>query len=145
MPQRRGMPGFLNGSRWRCVEGWPRWLALYDLESLAALQTPEYTAVAGPNSTPWTKRILGFAKGYRREALEQIAPGDARIDSSVDRLVVAKFSKPEDANALSGAAQLRIYTDGWAIAGYRGDPPAREASATLWNIYVPYENQSQRD
>ena len=29
-PQRRGLPGFESASRWVCIEGWPRWAALYD-------------------------------------------------------------------------------------------------------------------
>ena len=39
LPQRLAMPGFENGGRFVCLEGWPRWLALYDLSSRAALET----------------------------------------------------------------------------------------------------------
>ena len=38
LPQRMRMPGFETGARFVCLEGWPRWLALYDLASLAALR-----------------------------------------------------------------------------------------------------------
>jgi len=150
MPQRRAMPGFLSAARWECVEGWPRWLALYDLESLRALETPEYMAVAGERSTPWTKRVLGFVKGYRRVAAEQVEPGHAIAAEGAERLVVARFDRMEEADSLRGAAglvQLRVFADAegvWAIAGFSGEVKVARGGAKLWNEYVRYENQSQR-
>lgn len=145
MPQRRGMPGFLSARRWECVAGWPRWLALYDLESVKALETEEYRAVAGERSTPWTRRVLGFVKGYRRVAAEQVAPGNEVAREDVARLVVARFGSVEEAEALRGAeglAQLRVFTaaDGvWVVAGFSGAVTVGpSAAATVWNEYVPY-------
>ena len=65
-PQRRALPGFLAGARWVCLEGWPRWAALYDLASLDALSTLEYKAVSAGNSTPWSRRILPRTSGRER-------------------------------------------------------------------------------
>ena len=36
-------PGFLNAARYEALRGGPRYLAVYELESVDALQTPEYT------------------------------------------------------------------------------------------------------
>ena len=57
-PQRRGLPGFESASRWVCIEGWPRWAALYDLESVGVLDSPAYHAVSGPNSTSLLTKCL---------------------------------------------------------------------------------------
>ena len=159
MPQRRAMPGFLSAARWECVEGWPRWLALYDLESLDALKTPEYLAVAGERSTPWTRRILRFAKGYRRVAARQLEPVDAMAMEGAERLlVVAKFGTREEAGhlrcapgMLQGLAQWRVFECAtapnagiWVIAGFNGEVSVARDVATVWNVYTPYY-QRQRD
>ena len=85
LPQRMRMPGFETGARFVCLEGWPRWLALYDLTSLAALGTPEYLAVSLGNATPWSRRIAARTIGRSRVAAEQIAPGGGTL-SPLDRL-----------------------------------------------------------
>ena len=45
----------MNGARYEAVKGGPKHLAVYELESLAALETPEYKKVRA-NPTPWTKK-----------------------------------------------------------------------------------------
>ena len=77
LPQRMRMPGFETGARFVCLEGWPRWLALYDLTSLAALSTPEYLSVSLANASPWSRRIAARTVGRSRVEAEQIAPGGA--------------------------------------------------------------------
>lgn len=92
-PQRRGLPGFESASRWACLSGWPRWLALYDLASVSALDTPEYGAVSGANSTPWSRRILPRTVGRSRVVAEQIAPGGrlSLASEAVVRLLLVRF------------------------------------------------------
>ena len=48
---------FQSASRSACIEGWPRYVAIYDLEGTAALDTDAYRAVSVPNSTSWSKRV----------------------------------------------------------------------------------------
>ena len=106
-PQRRGLPGFESASRWACLAGWPRWLALYDLASVGALDTPEYEAVSGANSTPWSRRILPRTIGRSRVVAEQIAPGGALsvAPEAVSRLLVIRFA---DVPAAREAAALPV-------------------------------------
>ena len=40
-----GLPGFLRARRFAAVSGGPKFIALYDLESAAALTTPQYRAL----------------------------------------------------------------------------------------------------
>lgn len=139
-PQRRGLPGFESASRWVCLQGWPRWLALYDLTSTAAVETPEYAAVSGPNSTPWSRRVLPRTVGRSRVVAEQVAPGAAlsRNPEEVGRLLVARFTalhavqEPAVADQLvrasagmEGLLQLRLFraegrggADLWTLAEF---------------------------
>ena len=59
LPQRMLMPGFETGARFVCLEGWPRWLALYDLTSLAALRRSSFALCVFPT-------ITSLASGTRR-------------------------------------------------------------------------------
>ncbi|MES2264720.1 MAG: hypothetical protein V4724_39995 [Pseudomonadota bacterium] len=93
LPQRRSLPGVESGARWICLEGWPRWMAMYDLASSAVLETPEYAAVSGPNSTPWSKRILPRTVGRSRVTLQELADHSGVIgeDRAVARLLLMRF------------------------------------------------------
>src|SRR5712691_12198171 len=56
IPERLAIPGFLNAQRWIGVEDPKVSLATYDLDEVGVLQSPLYAAIAGANSSPWTKR-----------------------------------------------------------------------------------------
>src|SRR5206468_493589 len=49
------LPGFLSGARYEAVKGGPKHLAVYELESVAALESDAYKRVR-TNPTAWTKR-----------------------------------------------------------------------------------------
>jgi hypothetical protein len=167
-PQRKGLPGFESASRWVCIDGWPRWLALYDLESANTLRTPEYLAVSGSNSTPWSKRILPRTIGRCRVDACQVVPGDALTINSreIARLLLLRFpgvapaerariSKQMNAvfEAMPGMTQLRLFeaasedgNDVYVLVAF--DRPflldtllpaiAQTGRVDLVNCYVPY-------
>jgi hypothetical protein len=162
-PQRRGLPGFESASRWVCLSGWPRWAAVYDMTSVAALQTPEYLAVSGPNSTPWSRRVLPRTMGRTRLVLEQVAPGPVAglPPEQVAALVLARYPGTVDpaacldaAGALPGCMQARVFraaqgpAQSFVVAEY-DRPAGAEATraalgavagtgALLLNTYAPY-------
>jgi len=77
LPERESLPGFLSSRRFISLEGTPKYLALYELESARALDTPEYRALSEP--TPWTLRIRGLRSSHLRNIYEEINPsGDRR-------------------------------------------------------------------
>ncbi|MEP9375345.1 hypothetical protein ABLE91_01430 [Aquabacter sp. CN5-332] len=163
-PQRRVLPGFESASRWVCLAGWPRWLALYDLSSVAALETPDYAAVSGERSTPWSKRVLPRTIGRRRVIAEQMHPGDAVMPPSgeVARLCVAHFphAGTDPVSTLVRAAEgsaspvyLRLFRDVpgggiWSLATFAHPVSLEQAAvvvgagtnggAKLLNLYAPY-------
>jgi hypothetical protein len=51
-------------------------VATYDLDNVGVLHSPPYLAIAGENSSPWTKRTARFRKGLLRYEGEQLYPGD---------------------------------------------------------------------
>jgi len=76
IPERCAVPGFETGLRFVCLDGTPKYLAMYDLARPEVLDSPEYTRVAGGNSSPWTKRVTGRVRIYRSVGT-QVYPGDA--------------------------------------------------------------------
>lgn len=65
IPERCAVPGFKTGLRFVCIDGYPKYLAMYDLESYDVLSSPGYMKVGYDNATPWTKRVTGRVKVWR--------------------------------------------------------------------------------
>ena len=160
VPERKNYPGFENAERWVCLDGWPRWLATYDLETTAALQSPQYLATNGANATAWTRRIVARLSGRRRVVAEQFAPGDesALPQDRISRLLVARYASDTievDVAALKAnqpkPSQVRVFRaagETWLLAAF--DRPvvlsdltaaygtlARHGAA-IFNLYMPY-------
>lgn len=55
VPERLTCPGFLSARRFIALEGEPKYLAIYDLESPEVLQSEAYKKIYGPSA--WTQRI----------------------------------------------------------------------------------------
>jgi hypothetical protein len=77
IPERLRIPGFLNAERWIDIDNPKISVATYDLDTVAVLRSPPYLAIAGANSSPWTRRTQRFRKSLMRYEGEQILPGDA--------------------------------------------------------------------
>jgi hypothetical protein len=77
VPERAQIPGFRTVQRFVCLEGWPRYMALYDLDHIGVLKEPAYAAVSGAKFSPWSKRIISAIHGWTRTEAVQIAPGTA--------------------------------------------------------------------
>src|SRR4029078_6814210 len=78
MAERLSIPGFRSARRWvaDCKPGEGKYLATYELQSLAVLHTDKYL-FHFKNQTPWSRRCLGKAGVSRRWACEQVAGGPA--------------------------------------------------------------------
>ena len=73
VPERLAIAGVRGARRYRAVEGAPAYQALYDLESVAVLDTPAYKKL---NETPSerTRRILPQFRNAHRGVYTQIFP-----------------------------------------------------------------------
>ncbi len=77
VPERLACPGFISARRFKLEDtngSVPKYLALYELEDISALQTPEYRHVTGPGTTERTKNVGRNAKITRSEFVELLAP-----------------------------------------------------------------------
>ena len=93
IPERQGVRGFLTLQRWIGADSDRHSVAIYDLESLAVLQSPAYRAIGGENLSPWSKRVT--AKCQRllpRFEGEQILPGDATAPQGAGGLLLVAMT-----------------------------------------------------
>ena len=74
LPERLACPGFLSGRRFVSVEGTPKYLALYDLESPDVLQSADYQKIFGPSA--WTQRISKHFSHLVRNVYVETTPKD---------------------------------------------------------------------
>ena len=89
VPDRCATPGFESGLRFVCLDGAPKYLAMYDLARPEVLQSPDYLRVAGENSSPWTKRVTSRVRVYR-SVDAQVYPGDA-VTGRCARITLLRF------------------------------------------------------
>jgi hypothetical protein len=60
------VPGFLTARRFRAIEGGPKYLAVYDLESPEVLASEPYLRLTGDNKSAWTRRMESMFRNGRR-------------------------------------------------------------------------------
>jgi hypothetical protein len=74
-PERIACPGFIRGQRYMAVEGEPKYLAVYELESPDVLQGEAYRKLQEPS--PWTLRTREFRTRAVRNVYVDITPPPA--------------------------------------------------------------------
>jgi hypothetical protein len=65
LPERMSIPGFRRGTRWTATGEGPRYMVVYEVESLATLASEAYLARLN-NPTPWTTRMMPHYRGMTR-------------------------------------------------------------------------------
>jgi hypothetical protein len=136
VPQRVALPGFRSASRWVCIDGWPRWMALYDLASEAAVHSEAYRDVSGAQSTPWSRRILPRTVGRSRVtavALEGESTGLQFAPRATSRLLVMGVPRPPEPTAPAAiVAAVRATLTG--RDGVQQQRAFLDAESTLWLV-----------
>jgi hypothetical protein len=67
------VPGFLTARRFRAIEGGPKYLALYDLETPEVLASEPYLRLTGENKSAWTRRMESMFCNGRRNVYASIS------------------------------------------------------------------------
>ena len=102
VPTRLSAPGFLSGQRYVVLEGYPKYLFLYDLESPEVLERDEYVRVSGVHASPWSMRMFRYSRGLERNVYRQISPGNSLVTEESDGLLLiaedVDLSKEEEIN-----------------------------------------------
>jgi hypothetical protein len=113
VPERLAVPGVLTAIRFSSISAaTPKYLAMYDLESEAVLDSDAYRRVAGDNSSPWTKRVTGKTRVYRF-GRQQIYPGNALTFRSA-RVTLLRFRGLDASASDSIVSTLRSMFEGRA-------------------------------
>jgi hypothetical protein len=73
LPERMALPGFLRARRFTAIEGSPKYLALYDLESPEVLNSEAYRHMVGAGKTAWTRRTEPQFKNFKRNVYVSIS------------------------------------------------------------------------
>jgi hypothetical protein len=87
--ERLSVPGFETGLRFVCLDGHPRYLAMYDLRRPEVLETPAYLEVAHDKASPWTKRVTSRVRVWR-SAGRQVYPGNI-VTGRAPRTILLRF------------------------------------------------------
>jgi hypothetical protein len=95
IPDRTSIPGFESGLRYVCVNGWPRYLSMYDLTNIDVLESDAYKQRSWNGFSAWTKRMLTKVRGQWRGSGTQIYPGQA-LTGHCARLTFLRFRGAPD-------------------------------------------------
>lgn len=93
IPARMSIPGFVSASRYEIVDGEPRWLAIYHLDDMGALELPEYRLLK-TDPSPRTKKILDNVHGFTRFTCVQTSDSGDNGDHSFAAVVA--FAVPDE-------------------------------------------------
>ena len=77
IPLRMAVPGFRSAQRYR-VRGTRNYLVVYEMDSLAVLQSPPYLAVKN-NPSARTKTMLGSVTGFTRYIAEEASHHEKEV------------------------------------------------------------------
>lgn len=92
IPDRQKVPGFLNFERWVGADDPNLVLAIYDLQSVDVLQSPEYLRIGFHSPSPWTRRLMPKTKRVLRFVGEQITPGNVLAPKGAGGLLFMGFN-----------------------------------------------------
>lgn len=106
LPERVAIDGFETAQRYVCINGFPRYMAAYDLSSPDVIDGEAYRNIAGSRYSPWTQRILRKAKGLWRVTGEQVYPGQGRC-TQAPRLLLLHYRGIADASSARLIEDLR--------------------------------------
>jgi len=73
LAERMAIPGFLRARRFTVMEGSPKYLALYDLESPDFLKSADYRHVIGAGKSAWTRRMEPQFRNFTRNVYVSIS------------------------------------------------------------------------
>jgi len=135
MAERLAIPGFRSARRWvaDCRPGEGKYLATYELDSSAVLQTAKYLEYF-ENQTPWSRRCLGKAVVFRRWACEQVEPGDADPHPGA-RAIAVSMADVSIAGALAKRRFAASSGESIVLQELADPPSAPPAGVLVYRVY----------
>ncbi|MBM3222842.1 MAG: hypothetical protein FJZ47_03430 [Candidatus Tectomicrobia bacterium] len=118
LPELLAVPGILDAARYVATKGGPKYLAAYELESAAVMQTP---AFKNRPRTPWGQRVSPsiIGKNLTRIVGQEIFPatGEMPERGMAAALQIGRMSVPENVDSA-----WNTWYNGEYIPGYRKVP-----------------------
>lgn len=111
IPDHLRVPGITVGSRWVCLSGWPRHMAMYDLQSLDALHSDGYRSITADRFSPWSRRMLARVMGRERMVWEQHNPAPRGTGERSRGLVLMRFHGRHGSSAAGALDRLEMPPD----------------------------------
>ena len=100
LPELLSVPGILSAARYEAVKGGPKYLACYELESVAVIKTPAFT---NRPRTPWGQKVSPsvIGKNLTRIVGEQIYPDGVEMPERgmAPVLQIGRMSVPAEVDA----------------------------------------------
>lgn len=124
VPERVGLPGFMEAMRYRSVDQPLRYFTCYSLRSLTALSTPEYRDVF-THPTPWSARMRLVLRNFYRLPCEV---GGVHGLGSASQLATVQWrsASPGLADQLNRWLEALVLSGGAVRADWGFAPPGEE-------------------
>jgi hypothetical protein len=135
LPERLSIPGFLRGTRWTALRDQPRYMVLYEVQSLDTLSSPAYLERLN-NPTPWTSAMMGHYRNMSRGLCSVVASsgmGWGRFS-----LLVRFHQKP------GTHAESEAWLSGGVLAGLSSSQPGLGSAHLLRSAATPVMTNEQR-
>lgn len=120
LPELLALPGIIDAARYVATKGDPKYLAVYELASTDALETPEFKQWRS-NPSPWSRRISPSVVGHNMARIvgQQVFPDEVENPqrSMAPALQIGRMSVPEQADD-----EWNAWYNGEYIPGYRKVP-----------------------
>lgn len=114
IPERVSIPGFVEGRRYRALDGNPSFLMFYDTETTSVLCSDAYMAALNA-PTPWTREALPHFRKPTRDTFTRVAvAGDNSPRTAASYITSLRFDLPDE----SGETK---YADEWVQAAAKLD------------------------
>lgn len=109
LPERLGIPGFLDGSRWKSASGPPRYFLRYRISGPEVFASAAYRARLDAPSD-WTRRMMPHIGGMTRGLCRQLAGAGSGTGRHLATCRIARLScDPPPGLALpQGVAAIRL-------------------------------------
>ena len=111
LAERLAVPGFETALRFVCIDGHPRYLAMYDLTHFGVLESEAYQRVGFDRASPWTKRVTSRVRIYR-SAGEQIYTNGGGVTKRASRIRLLRFRGLEKSDGEAIIAGMRKAYEG---------------------------------
>lgn len=111
LAERLAVPGFETALRFVCIDGHPRYLAMYDLTHFGVLESEAYQRVGFDRASPWTKRVTSRVRIYR-SAGEQIYTNGGGMTKRASRVRLLRFRGLRKSDGEAIVAGLRTAYEG---------------------------------